>query len=383
MGAKHFGSPIPQKLKQARIARGMSIAELAEKVGVTRQAISQYELGQNNPRAEIFMRIVAVLDFPKAFFYKENTKNTPKSATFFRSLASATKRSRDMQDIRAEWMLDIYNYIKQFIKLPELNLIEVEDRSLEDWNFNEIEDLAMQLREHWELGNRPVKNIVNLIEKNGFAISVTNFNDSKLDAFSVWMGNTPFIILNNEKESGVRRRFNVAHELGHILMHSSIIDDTQELSKNDFNLMESQAHHFASAFLLPEDSFINSVYSISLDHFVELKEYWKVSISAMIRRCKDLEIINDNQYLYLNKKISQNKWRTFEPLDEVIKVEKPTVFNKAINLLLDTSVQNIDQILGNLPYPIEDLESLCGISPSTLSRGSAEEFPIPRLKDEF
>lgn len=43
---------------------------------------------------------------------------------------------------------------------------------------------------------------------------------NKLDAFSVWFDNKPFIFLSSDKDTNVRIRFDIAHELGHLLMHS-------------------------------------------------------------------------------------------------------------------------------------------------------------------
>ncbi|MGG1595593.1 helix-turn-helix domain-containing protein [Terribacillus saccharophilus] len=370
MGGKFQGSPIPEKLKTARLARGYSITDLAKEIGVTRQAISQYELGQTVPRPEILLRLIQVLEFPRTYFYKQEEYQESKSAIFFRSQLSSTKKSRDMQSIRADWVKTIVNYVNGYLKLPKVNIVPTLDKSLNDIDEDFIEELANDLREAWELGNRPIENLTRVVERNGFVVAQTNFNDEKLDAFSLWITETPIIVLNNQKESAARRRFNIAHELGHLLMHSSIVDDTQELTQQEFKRMESQAHAFASALLLPKDSFINSVYSPKIEHFVELKRYWNVSIAAMVRRCKDLGLINENQYLYLNKELSRRKWRTTEPLDDSTDMEYPILLSKSIQMILDHNVDDVEQILEKIPYPLSDVEALSNLSSNTLRRKS-------------
>ena len=41
-----------ERLKLARIYRNMTASELAEKIGVTRQAVLQYEKNENNPKLD-------------------------------------------------------------------------------------------------------------------------------------------------------------------------------------------------------------------------------------------------------------------------------------------------------------------------------------------
>ena len=137
-----------------------------------------------------------------------------------------------------------------------------------------------------------------------------------------------FVILGEDKESAVRRQFSAAHELGHILLHNESLD-IEQISRQEFREMESEANEFASAFLLPAKSFMNDlIYPNNLDFYIELKKKWKVSISAMIIRAYKLKAITYNQYQYLMRQISQKGWRTKEPLDDVIQPSRPTILRK-------------------------------------------------------
>ena len=75
----------------------------------------------------------------------------------------------------------------------------------------------------------------------------------------------------------------------------------------------------------------------------------------MIYRCKELGIFNDSQVLYLRKQISLKKWRTIEPLDDVITVENPKLLSNAIKLIIINNLQTKDQISKSINIPKQDL----------------------------
>ncbi|MED4128600.1 XRE family transcriptional regulator [Shouchella miscanthi] len=366
---------VPQRLKKARLARGMTLIDLANEIGVSRQAVSQYELGQSLPKGETFIRILEVLRFPRGYFLTSEEDKAPSGPAFFRSLQAAKKKSRDMQVIRVDFIEDIRNYVLNFIELPKLNLIEPLSKDLNEITNEDIELKAKELRELWGLGNRPIKNMVKTLEKNGIVVTSINFQDDKLDALSQWRGQTPYIVLSTEKNAISRIRFNCAHELGHLVLHDAI-EDIESLNSKDFkNKLEAQAHYFASCFLMPEEQFIDSLMSISLEYFIDLKSHWGASIQAMVRRCKDLELINDNQYLYLNKKISQKKWRKKEPGEENLDFEVPVIFNKAIDMLLKHELKTPEEIQSNLQLPAEEIASIFNMDKSLF-----QQETVPKLR---
>jgi Zn-dependent peptidase ImmA (M78 family) len=102
--------------------------------------------------------------------------------------------------------------------------------------------------------------------------------------------------------------YDLAHELGHIVLHRWIEQVDLE-NKTILKEIEAEADKFAGAFLLPSTSFPNEIYTARLDAFVPLKERWKVSIQAMVYRCRDLDIIDADQALNLYKQISFRRWR--------------------------------------------------------------------------
>ena len=113
----------PSKLKTARVARGLTIKALAEKAGISRQMVSNYELGKTTPSANSLLALVEVLDFPSNFFTKD-TRAIYEGATYFRSQTAATKKARDMQSVRLGFQKEIYDFLARYVNFPKLDLPE-------------------------------------------------------------------------------------------------------------------------------------------------------------------------------------------------------------------------------------------------------------------
>jgi Zn-dependent peptidase ImmA (M78 family) len=201
-----------------------------------------------------------------------------------------------------------------------------------------------------------------------------------VEAFSFWNGPRPFIFLASEKEAGVRRRYDLSHELGHLVLHRWIEQSELE-HRPTLKAVEGEADRFAGAFLLPSTSFPNEIYTTRLDAFIPLKERWKVSIQAMIYRCRDLDLIDSDQALNLYKQISFRKWRKKEPLDDprIIPVEQPRLLKRAVELVLESGRKHPDDILNDLRLSEEWIEAFCGLPPGKLKGGNSP-IPEPTLK---
>jgi Zn-dependent peptidase ImmA (M78 family)/DNA-binding XRE family transcriptional regulator len=360
----------PKRLREARLVRGLTISDLAIGIGVSKQAVSQFELGEHKPKTETLLALINTLQFPKNFFYKEY-KEQYVGNTFFRANATATKKSKEMQYHKAIMAGYIYEYLSDYIEFPELNLPDISTLTASVWKVEQIESLAKLVREFWGIGENPISNIVHLLERNGIMVFSVDTDSLKVDAFCQHRSGRPFIFLGNEKQSAVRRQFDSAHELGHILMHEDI-DNQELLSREEFKVMESQANRFASALLLPAEAFTKTVTSTSLLHFVELKKYWHVSIGAMIYRSRDLGIIDESKYTSLQKQMSMKKMKTREPLDDLMPVPKPVVLKKSILMLLEHKLKNELQLIQEMGVPQDHIEMLCDLEKGTLNFKEAE-----------
>ena len=227
-------------------------------------------------------------------------------------------------------------------------------------NLEKIEEISEILRNYWKVEKGPINNLSILLEKNGIVLCNSDIYNVKVDACSEVINNTAIFFIRTNDISACRLRFDLAHELGHLILHSGITKEELQ-DKELLDKIEKEANMFASAFLLPRQEFSNDVLALSLDHFVNLKSRWKVSISAMIYRCNELGIFSDSQVLYLRKQISLKKWRTVEPLDDIIQPEKPKLLCNAINLIVNNDIQSKNQISKDINLPIQDLLVLANL----------------------
>lgn len=363
------------RLKLARIYRNMTASELAEKLGVTRQAVLQYEKNDINPKLEMEFKIITTLRFPKDFFYKDSLDTLSVENTFFRALSTTKKIDLQTQEEKTKIIVYIYEFLSRYFNYPELDLPEI-DINIDLEDKNSIEDISMKLRAYWNLGENPIENMVNLLENKGIIVSTLNVNNKKIDAFTqvhkVNNNEKYCVVLSNDKQSVARRNFDAAHELGHIVLHSNI-EKIEELPLEEQRKLENQANSFAAAFLLPKAKFFNElVQPLNLEYYKELKKKWKVSIAAMVMRARQLERINNNQYLELVKAMNYRKWKTREPLDNQWKLQQTILFKKSIEMLKNNKILSGSQFvyeIGKCGIPMysEDLEELLDLERGTLS----------------
>ena len=364
---------IPYRIKQARVSRGLSMVELSELVSVSKQAISQYEMGKNAPSKAILNSIAMVLRYPISFFYKPVPVNeNASSAVFFRSRKTARVKALSAAREKIEIFREINDYLEQYVDFPILNLpkITYEDEGINPIDNEQIEQYALILREYWGLGKGPIDNLISIVQKNGIMVSKMQLRLNKLDAFSVWFDNKPFIFLSSDKDTNVRIRFDIAHELGHLLMHADYYSEEDLKNSAIHEKLENEADRFAGAFLLPKESFSKDVFSTSIDHFIQMKAKWMVSIGCMIYRCDTLGILSSNQIKYLKDQMTTRVYWRREPLDREMPVEKPFAHKQAILLLLENGIITSGQLVEETGCSAEEIEQYCYLDKGTLTTKS-------------
>jgi Zn-dependent peptidase ImmA (M78 family)/transcriptional regulator with XRE-family HTH domain len=359
------GTPgfVGQRLREAREARELTAVALADLVGVTRQAVSQYENGLQTPAPEVMRRITEVVRLPYHFFLAP-PRQEERDIIFYRSLASATKASRLRAERRYGWLRDVAHYLRAYVRLPAVEFppctFGEDPRFVTD---ADIENVAEESRRFWGLKDHSISNMVWLVENHGGLVGRIELGSEKLDAFSQWNReeSTPYFVLGSDKESAARSRYNLAHELGHVLIHRNVSKDLFE-DKPIFKAIEAQAHRFAGCFLLPESTFgAEFIRRPSLDHFCSLKSKWKVSIQLMIMRCADLRIISADDKTRLFASLSGRGWRRKEPLDGSLEPEEPSLLKRSFEVLVDRRMVSPRDVGFRLALDDTDIEELAGL----------------------
>lgn len=348
------------KLKTARIVRGFTLEELEEKLGVSHQSISNYENGKANPHVETIRKLANILEFTPSFFYGNDVDMLdPETPHFFRSGAAVAVKYKDRVKEKIKILAYIIDFIQSKMRIPEFKYPDFIKKSAGfiQYDLEEIDNIATKLRRHIGLGDGPISNITALCERLGIIISFAKMEDEKIDACTVFYKGRPYIILNQERISSVRLRFNIAHELGHILLHSSYQEkDVKDKSKH--KRIEQEANRFASSFLMPESTIVSELASSGLDYLLLLKEHWKVSVQAIIYRAEELGIYTPDYALYLRQQISRKKWRQKEPLDDKIPIEKPLLLQQAFKLLVERNKLSVEEISFKTGLTIYELNQI-------------------------
>lgn len=381
-----------ERLKNARLFRGKTLTDLSSVTGISKQSLSLYENNRNKPDYEKINLISSVLNFPPEFFLQKDICKTTTEVTYFRSLSSATKMNRTVQSIKLEYVAKIYEILSSYIDFPMLNLPIIyfngsDDEFDEEKNqktLEDIENIALKVRELWGLGDGPIQNLQFTLEQNGIIVTGFDTKEDKIDAFSqhTKLNNNEFFFICVDqgcKPEG-RIRFDLAHELGHILLHpwSESLD---LISKDEFKSREQQANIFASAFLLPKSSFGKDVqvFPTDLKYYEWLKKKWKSSIQSMLYRSYQLKIITNNQFQYMMRQISKNGWRQKEPGDKPFYLNE-NIFQGAIDLLKEEKIVSPRSLIqlfkqyGITMYP-RDIEELLCLKVGTLS----DKEDLPRI----
>lgn len=389
MNAKQFYG---DRMKSARLFRGITLTALSSLTGISKQSLSLYENGDNYPDSEKGQKIALALNFPYDFFLYHDHNKISTDVTYFRSLTSATKMSRTSQSIKLEFVAQIYDVLLNYIDFPSLDLPDVDfDANTDELDINEniteaaqIEQIANALRDCWNLGIEPIDDLQYELEKHGIIVTGFDTEDEKIDAFSqrtsLNNGTVYFVCVDQGKDPEGRIRFDMAHELGHILLHPWS-ESLELISKDEFKSREKQANMFASAFLLPKESFERDAkaYPTDLNYYLWLKKKWKSSVQSMIYRSHQLEIISLNQYQYLMRQISKKGWRAKEPYDEPYPLNE-NIFQGALDLLFEQGIFSPSSIMlifknhGINLFP-EEIEKLLCLRVGTLShQGNTSQF---------
>ena len=168
------------------------------------------------------------------------------------------------------------------------------------------ESAAQVVRARWGLGERPVANMLHLLESRGVRIYSLTAENNQLDAYSLYWHGQPFIFLNTAK-SGERGRFDAAHELGHLVLHGEHLVPNRPAA-------ETEANRFAAAFLMPRASVLaQGLRDATPDRILAAKRIWKVAAIALAHRLYELDLLTDWGYRAVCVQLSQWGYRRTEP----------------------------------------------------------------------
>ena len=299
---------IGERIKQARQANRLSLRALAEKAEVSAMAISKYERGLAMPGSAVLLRLARALEVSTDFLLRPTSVSVRLQA--YRKHASLGVKDQQAIQMRIQEWLERYLEIESFFPAEQrpTSLSVRQVRSME-----QVEELAGELRANWRLGLDPIENLPQLLEDQGIKVGLVSGFDH-FDACTFLANGTPVIVTRADLP-GDRQRFNLGHELGHL-----VLDVEGELNP------EAACHRFVGALLVPSEKarfeLGSSRTTLDLIELYLLKLKYGLSMQAWIYRAKDLGIISDNEAARLFKHFRARGWHRREP-GEALPSERP------------------------------------------------------------
>ena len=361
------------RLTYARNRSGLSMQDIADLISVKRQYIHKVETAKEN-KSLSDTQISAIADrlgVDTSFFFAKPDAEISNDRLHFRSVA-IPNYVRERAKIYTEDVVNVCLFIRDYIEpkgleFPHFDLEEHFQEitiSPKKEHKADIENMSLSVRDHLGLGRGPISNMVRVLEVSGVIVSTAKDVSAKVDAFC--NDDVLPVVMRNDSKSSVRCRFDLAHELGHLIMHKGITNCVHENP-----LIEKQANHFASCFLLPKETFINEFplftrRRVPWDRLFDLKMRWKVSIAALIMRGHDLGLIDDSTRQKAFMHISRRGWRTCEPGDKegqigYIELEQPELISNAVNMLKNTYPDFLPDLRKSVMLKASTIMSILGM----------------------
>lgn len=329
-------SSLPGKFSAAKLSffrdlKGESLKQVSDDIGYSVTTISKWEKGRAVPGFEGILNLSKHFGVNHNFFLSKSIVPDFSGPIFFRKAAVLPKRKIIQAESKERGYALVDNLLTNYLNLPQYLEPSYANKS-KDFNvlsYEFIDKVANNVRSQFELGDGPIANMTLIVERMGIRVKFEDLESEKIDAINGNILSRPYILLNSRRLSSVRIRFNLAHELGHVLLHSHYPNNVIANSSNR-RTIESEANHFAGALLMPDYGISLDMIRSNMNFLIELKSHWKVAIQALIYRGNELGLIADDQALFLRQTIYRNKWRIREPLDDVIPIENPSYIQSAI-----------------------------------------------------
>jgi len=291
------------RVKSARKMAGFSQQNLADKLNniISKQAISKYEKGEMLPDSQVLLNLADVLNVKPDYFFRKPVVNL--SEIEFRKKSKLSIKEENSIKEKTIDFLERYLELENLLGIDEPFKIPVKNKIIS--SHEHIENVTVDLRNAWDLGLNPVPNVLEMLEDRGVKVFELNTSDN-FDGFSSNVKGIPVIVLN-KKLDPIRKRFTALHELGHLILK---FDENKE-----HHSREKLCHSFAGAFLIPKPIFFREFSehrtSISLPELIAVKEYFGISVQALMMRAKVLNVISEsrltNFFIYVRKNRLQNE----------------------------------------------------------------------------
>lgn len=287
----------------ARQSRGLKANQLAEDIGVSPTYISKIEKGTLQPSEEKINDIASRLNYPVSLFFRtEHVRGSDSACTYYR------KQKTMPAPLIA--VIESQMHLAQIQVLGLLTDLDIESPNeflaLDPDEFdNDPRKMAMAVRRTWRIPNGPIRDLTSVIESAGAVVIFRDFGTLKLDGMSCRYKGMPPLFFVNASIPMDRARFTLAHELGHLVMHSRFPAGDPE----------QEAHEFASEFLMPAAEIKHDLVNLDMRKLASLKIHWGTSMQSIVMAAKSLGLLDQMSVKKFFQQFSRRGWRSNEPYE--------------------------------------------------------------------
>lgn len=285
------------RIRSARKLKGLSLQNVADELGVSKQMVSKYENGISIPPSSKLL-ILSKLFNQKIDYFFRSFKIELGEVNFRKKSNFSVKRQDSLKEkIKIE--LENYLWVEEVLAIDSSFKNPISDKKVK--TLSDIENVVLDLRNNWKIGIDPIHNIIQLLEDKEIKIIELFDADDKFDGLATYIDNKFPVIVVNGKFPVERKRFTLLHELGHLLLNLSDCILAEE---------EKFCHSFASEFLLPRylliHEFGNKRKHVSFTELVSIQKKYGLSIPAIIYRLVEVGILPKEYHKQFYKKINFN-----------------------------------------------------------------------------
>lgn len=300
-----------ERVRQVREMHHLTQAALAEKIPrLTQWKLSRFEAGLSELDEELVALLAAASGVTVDYLERQPSLGLIAHSP---QLRSRTRVTQGAKNAALQWARLIQEELQRLLRhgtpLPvRLGTLHGEQPATAAHHVREL--LGFTLYE-------PLPYLVLAMERLGVSVLGIPLEVGALDAFCAWCDDDPVIgILAGIP--GDRVRFSVAHELGHLVLHSGNVNSKE---------VEVEADTFAAELLTPADALLRAMpQSLTLNSLIMMKSQWGTSVKSLIRRARELDIIDQDRATSLYRQVSARGWNRAEPGH--VPVEKPRAFRK-------------------------------------------------------
>jgi Zn-dependent peptidase ImmA (M78 family)/transcriptional regulator with XRE-family HTH domain len=348
---------VPERLKQARAFRGLTLTALADQINVSFGLISHFEKGLREPSVSTTEALAQVLGFRPGFFSLPQPDIWTEEQCSFRRRVATSDTVKRRARAHGTLVTAIVEHLQEVLDFPRYDVPEIPARRSDD-----IIKAAERCRVHWGLGvDRPIVDMGRVLENAGVLLVRHFAHSDQIDAFCRRGRAISVVVLNTTRASTSRLIFDMAHELGHLVMHTGIPTGAGDT--------ETDAHQFAAAFGMPPRAFRREFRAgkFSWTRIFDLKARWRFSAGAIIRHARRLGLIDAVTYHRAYKEMSWKGWLKNEPGEPDLR--GPELLASAFKSLQDGTGETVETVCEALQMELRTFIELTGIEPpSKLAR---------------